>query len=929
MMRTGFGSGNWDKQSIPHGSSYPGMMPEAPAASGDASSGSDTGAGGTDAGVGYRNGGSVRKRKARPPSAARPAGNRAHRRRVRQGYAGGGSVNPLLMSVSLDSRSKNPAHAAEDREPLATRPGGSPNAPEEYRRGGEVEDDEEDEEIPQEEWVEPPMTPDAPEEPDEPDPEDRDEPLEGEARERPPEGEAPEGEAPEQPLEGEAPEGGVPPEGEADPEGGGAGGGGGGGGGGGQPMATGYGQPKLPGEEEAGETPDTGYGPQAAQNPESNPLKEVLDYTRAQLGVGTKSTPESTQGLAPTQTAAAEAPAPTNTPIPVGQPSGMSGTPGEESAETSIQQPVPPTQTAGVPEAPARMPASPGAAAAPPQPSGTASGPGNAQAIQDYVSGKGGLSQEQMTELLDRTNQANPNLGQDGAIHQAFKDLTDKKDYDTASKFVQALRPSYDSVRALMIAAASEGQFDKAMQLAERMNNLIPNGDKVRFGQTPDGMIIAQVQPEDGGPSTRHTLTPDQFAKFANSPLSLFDHIADQGLNQNLSMLTGQQGQQGSSASAAGTQYAQAQPPVTGGGGRATMTDAGTQPTTGYNPQALGTKGGQILEQAGVKDPGAGAIPRPTRTAQAAPASGAAPGSLLSRVPLPVAGRDYSTTQPPRTGYNGGQGGLPQVTIGGRPQGQRQPEQSLGLTPMELYNARLQAWNSFKMDNQLTQRGNMEKQIIGQMMRDKARQQTNQFRQTPADRMAQEGLKQSGANYRAELVAQSNRFKTLVSSDLGLTRTIMGRQNTAERNAFSELTQRMRNHAMDPVNGRKPFPYTEQDRAILKNAAGTALNNNILNFDNYQPGGGVIRQQPQAAPQGAQPAAPAPATPSMDTKAPIEKPTPASPKAPDLETYRGATPPPDWQIPPGWVWGSSSSGKWSARPAPPPKPAAPSTPMSR
>ena len=78
------------------------------------------------------------------------------------------------------------------------------------------------------------------------------------------------------------------------------------------------------------------------------------------------------------------------------------------------------------------------------------------QAVQDYVSGKGGLSPEQMTELLDRTNQTDPNLGQNGAIQQAFKNLVDKGDIDTASKFVQALRPSYDSVRALMIAATEQ-----------------------------------------------------------------------------------------------------------------------------------------------------------------------------------------------------------------------------------------------------------------------------------------------------------------------------------------------------------------------------------------------------------------------------------------------------------------------------------------
>jgi hypothetical protein len=103
------------------------------------------------------------------------------------------------------------------------------------------------------------------------------------------------------------------------------------------------------------------------------------------------------------------------------------------------------------------------------------SGPGNKEAIADYMAGKGGFSQDEMTQILDRVNQADPKLAQNGTIREAFKGMVDKGDMDGASKFLQALRPSYDSVRALMIAATAKGDFNTAMA-AERMNNLILSG---------------------------------------------------------------------------------------------------------------------------------------------------------------------------------------------------------------------------------------------------------------------------------------------------------------------------------------------------------------------------------------------------------------------------------------------------------------------
>ena len=567
----------------------PGMPPGIPSTSiisGDSGGGEASGGGEMSGGVGYARGGMVRPRMRRrrrrrllrrrmgPPGM--PPRIRRRKRMLRRrptGYAKGGSVNPLLMSTSLDSRKDNPMHYAEDREPLSTRPAGAPGAPDDYgyQEGGEVLDEDE-------QWEEPDDTTDDEEEGATSEPDDESEgefddqaaplpqlPLdEAEAEDEEPPGGRQRAIPEEEGEEEEEP----PPE----EEGGGAGGGGpSGGGGGGGPEGA---QPKTgydKGDQDEGDQPqqqqDTGFD-QSQAAPTSSPLKEVLDYTRKQMGVeGQKEAKAPAETPADTtqerqRTAASQAQAQT------ADASGSSGVVTPDQGETA-----PPQQPAGAPqEEPAPKIPTPPKQGAATQPSGTASGPGNMQAIQDYVSGKGAYTPEQMTELLDRTAQTNPNLGQNGAIQQAFKNLMDKNDVDGASKFVQALRPSYDSVRALMIAATSKGDFQTAMQLAERLNNLIPNGQEARFTQLPDGRVLATIQPQDGGPMVQHAMTQEQFARYANSPLSLFDHVAEQGLDKNFQMLTGQPGQTAASTrQLAGTQYAQNTVPNTGG----VMSDAG------------------------------------------------------------------------------------------------------------------------------------------------------------------------------------------------------------------------------------------------------------------------------------------------------------------------------------------------------------------
>ena len=705
------------------GPTGPGTPPGIPSIDGANSPGSGIeGSSGGDfgPGIGYARGGPVRRkprprprrRRFRMPRRAlaqRPGMMRRRRprpmrppmrqRRRPTGYAEGGSVNPMLMSVSLDSRSKNPMHYAEDREALSGRPEGAPEAPDAYgyEAGGEVLDDddwEDDAEVAEEpalpeEQVEAEEA-ELPEEPDEPEAPDE---AVTQAR-------GPAAEEGEELEEDEAGEGGretsrgAPAE-EGDEEGGG-------GAGDERAQRTGYGQ-AAEDEDEQQEAPpdDTGFDQQAPRTP-STPLTEVLDYTRKQLGVG-----QEQQGApAPAQAAAAPAPArdqlaDASMASAQAAPSGVSGTTGGDQTEAVAEPTLP--EPPATPEAPApQVPAPPRQTAASTQPSGTQSGPGNMQAVQDYVSGKGGMPPEQMTELLDRTNQTNPSLGQNGAIHQAFKNLVDKGDIDTASKFVQALRPSYDSVRALMIAATEQGDFAGAMQLAEKLNNLIPNGDETKFTQGPDGRIVATIQPDDK-PATQHALTPEQFKRYANSPLSLFDHTAEQGLDTNFTMLTGQPGQpvrQGR------TQMASANGPMPSDSGRLTMNDASPVGTGYLNPEGPGTPPPNAPPPDPTIAQRMSGPPGPERTAQAAPLTSGAPSASPTRqasVPGYQQMADPTQVRPEhrayedqrarmRTGYHHQQelpppqtGGAPQTAAPGNGQ---QPPRVMGVGASEQANRR-------------------------------------------------------------------------------------------------------------------------------------------------------------------------------------------------------------------------------------------------
>ena len=780
-----------------------------------------------------------------------------------------GAVDEAITSISLDQREHNPDHAAEDAEPLATRPPGPPSSPNNfgykrggpvkrrigYQQGGEVDDEEDPTEGTDEEEQDTSADEGDTEEDDGTEADDEEKKRERE-------------------VAGTEP-GEEPPEGDQDPLG-----------------KTGYNAPpsdqgdrvpkQLKAQQAAAQQP-TGYDrSRPAPDSTSSLLRQVLDWTRnVMLSPASASTPTGGAAGAPTAEAGAgttpstmTTPPPTLTdlattpageggigsdaartpdmatpapatppPPPVGilRPinaaiaggkaiwSGLNRGPAEAAsqaggpagvgepkgplapvvnwlrggAQAAPATPPSPTQGGGIGSDAARAPNQPAPAAqtaaaqralAPYQQM-----PGGGQmqdvqtALRDYVNGARSFTPEQMTELLNRTSQTSPGLDMNGAIAKTFRDLAASGDMDGASRFLQSLRPSYDKVRAVTIAALNNGNLPQAMQLATQLDNLLPGGTNVSFNQGPNGSVNALVRPE-GSPAQAFAMTPQQFAQYMQSPNTLFDQSAETGIQNALQQVG------------------------------ARMVGTSAQPTnaptglTGYTQQST------------------------------API----PGTALAQAQAPAAQTGYAPAVQ-RTRPDTGEA----MTASERQQLQR-------AQANRDYDLQMQAYRSFPMSNQRNQRAQLLERLRGQdarVMQEAVRQQgrmdvvreQNLTRETPAERFGRESMRQDRLDDRAQ--RQLDSITDRRNAD-NLTRAT----NAAQRDAINNIISLRR--------GNPDYRTTPQEQRFIDNIYNRAMTL-----------GGA----------------------------------PAAPAAPDVSQYRGDNPP--YAAPEGQRWGrSKSSGEWSLRP---------------
>lgn len=480
---------------------------------------------------------------------------RKHRRIKRRGYAGGGPVTasnygvasdtsaetsqmaPVYMAVALDDRSHNPDHFSEDYAPNETIPEGAPEAPAEYARGGvvrkkgyedggEVDDDDEDYD-------------DAPEASEEDDVEDD---AEGVPPVRP---RGPPSEEAEEEEEIDPADGGAGDEIQA--------------GGEGQPVGEGGQRPSLD-TDFSGRT-RTGYGAAAEQPPEDEGrysdagygapmpepegmLKSAMRAIRQALGV---EEPGTANRYSNTGYGAAVEQQPSYGPRTTLPAEGSILDNAAKSYQTSQMDPM----TEGGLPTPPMTPATPGqrdpnngfyqrgdlTGANDPVQNFARKG---VSAIVDYFKGGGAMAQPQMEQALANTDKTSPGLDQAGKIAKTFSNIY-AQDPKTAGEFVQAMKPSYENLRAAAMAAAGEGALAQAAQIATKMYGLIPDGKSVSFSPQRDGTIGVMVKDANNGgkPLAAFKLTPEQFANYLKGPASTLDGVVEMGAQKALASAGG------------------------------------------------------------------------------------------------------------------------------------------------------------------------------------------------------------------------------------------------------------------------------------------------------------------------------------------------------------------------------------------------------
>jgi hypothetical protein len=265
------------------------------------------------------------------------------------------------------------------------------------------------------------------------------------------------------------------------------------------------------------------------------------------------------------------------------------------------------------------------------------------QAIRDYMSGKGGYTPMQMTEIINNATKGDQTFDVGGAILKGFQSLqTD----DEKGKFIQALKPSYENVFAAMTTLARQGKHVEAMQLAEKLDNLIPNGNNLKFTSDNNGAIAATIQ--SGSGSRTFVMTPQQFQAYteATGPLAAYDLAAKRGTEGNLLAVGAQQaGGRATGYAAGGRQPAGG--PTIAVSGRGETIDG--QPLTVGGQQPAGGSAA-VVAPAG---PGAGTrMPAsPSAATVGGPGAPAGPGHIYKSDNIPGITKPGETYVPPGAVY--------------------------------------------------------------------------------------------------------------------------------------------------------------------------------------------------------------------------------------------------------------------------------------
>ena len=142
---------------------------------------------------------------------------------------------------------------------------------------------------------------------------------------------------------------------------------------------------------------------------------------------------------------------------------------------------------------------------------------------------------EQLTTKLYQ----NPNLpGMDQDVQRAYDNAVRTKGEAGGAEVLQAMRPGYERVNGLSHAAFVSGDMEKAAHFADQAHNLMPNNIQQKtVWDKSTGMFTTTLAKPDGT-SSAYQMDPQQFYKWRAGNASQFDHVAANGTERALQLIT-------------------------------------------------------------------------------------------------------------------------------------------------------------------------------------------------------------------------------------------------------------------------------------------------------------------------------------------------------------------------------------------------------
>jgi hypothetical protein len=162
--------------------------------------------------------------------------------------------------------------------------------------------------------------------------------------------------------------------------------------------------------------------------------------------------------------------------------------------------------------------------------------------IEDMLQGARPRTDDQVEKRMLQVFHDDPRADQSKLSREHFDQLGTQPDgLDKQAHFLQAMRNPYNASIAIAHAALQNGRLDDAVFAWQQAhNNYMPNGDKVSAAIDPQGGgVLLTLQPHKGDPFTVR-MGAERIHDLITGPASQFDVVANNGLEKNLRIMTGQ-----------------------------------------------------------------------------------------------------------------------------------------------------------------------------------------------------------------------------------------------------------------------------------------------------------------------------------------------------------------------------------------------------